>query len=120
MKEREKDAPQCGGCRHFIQHYGLDADGMFRWLNCGHCVQKRMRKCENFSKACESYAPWKEAGTEGAMKQVSADIEEALFARLRAIAARERRTVSGQIQVLIRDFVKAYEDPAAKTAGPHN
>lgn len=120
MKEREKDAPQCGGCRHFIQHYGLDADGMFRWLNCGHCIQKRMRKCENLTKACESYAPWKETGTEGAMKQVSADIVEALFARLRAIAARERRTVSGQIRVLIRNFVKAYEGPAEKTAGPHN
>ena len=117
MRENEKDAPRCGGCRYFIQHYRRDADGTYARINCGHCVHSRVRQRKNAGKACADYAPSEEIGKGGErVRQVSSNIEEELLLRLRDIAARERRTVSGQIRVLIRDFVQAYGDPAAKTA----
>ena len=119
MRENEKNAPRCGGCRYFIQHYRRDADGTYAPINCGHCVRSRVRQRKNAGKACADYAPSGEFEMEGKrVRQVSSNIEEELLLRLRDIAARERRTVSGQIRVLIRDFVQAYGDPAAKTAPP--
>ena len=57
MKEREKDVPRCGRCRHFIQHYRRTTDETYTWVNCGHCVQGRIKQRSNTKKACEHYAP---------------------------------------------------------------
>ena len=89
MRENEKDAPRCGGCRYFIQHYRKDADGTYAPVNCGHCVRSRARQRKNAGKACADYAPSGEFEMEGKRgRQVSSNIEEELLLRLRDIAAR--------------------------------
>ena len=44
----------CRCCKHFIQHYSLH-NGKFRWVNCGHCTNPKVRPKQSWAKACSRY-----------------------------------------------------------------
>ena len=44
----------CRTCKHFIQHYTF-LNGKFRWANCGHCTEPKVRRKVPDAKSCEHY-----------------------------------------------------------------
>ena len=47
---------RCKNCRHYVRHYGLGKDRLFR-LNCGHCSLVRPRQKRPDTKACPNFEP---------------------------------------------------------------
>lgn len=50
------DALYCKDCRHYLQHYTLDEQKVFR-VYCGHCTQSRIKHRSPDSKACGQFCP---------------------------------------------------------------
>ena len=50
------ETKQCKMCGHFIQHYGLNNDSLYR-LYCGHCKQGRLKRKRPDAPACEYFVP---------------------------------------------------------------
>ena len=48
------DKESCRTCGHFIQHYAF-RNGKFRWVNCGHCTEPKVRHKDPYAKICEHY-----------------------------------------------------------------
>jgi len=46
----------CRTCQHFMQHYRMNEDKIFR-INCGHCVFPKMKQRNPTAKACEHFVP---------------------------------------------------------------
>lgn len=46
----------CKDCKNFLQHYGLNKEGLF-WLYCGHCTLPGVRRKRPDTKACKNYVP---------------------------------------------------------------
>ena len=46
--------PTCKDCKHFQQHYGMNAHKLFR-LNCGHCVHPRLQTKRPYARVCSHF-----------------------------------------------------------------
>ena len=47
---------RCGACRHFYQHYVLDAQSCVK-VCCGHCAYPRLKSRKPDTPACRNFAP---------------------------------------------------------------
>lgn len=45
---------KCGECAHYIQHYAI-FEGKLSPIYFGHCVQKKRKRVDQISPACELY-----------------------------------------------------------------
>lgn len=46
----------CKDCAHYLQHYALDKNRIFR-VYCGHCTFSTARRKLPDAKSCENYTP---------------------------------------------------------------
>ena len=46
----------CQDCQHYIQHYGLDNQRIFR-VFCGHCTASKSKRKRPDTPACPQFAP---------------------------------------------------------------
>lgn len=49
------DKNTCGNCVHYLQHYTLNKEKIFR-VCCGHCTYLRAKRKRPYAKACENYS----------------------------------------------------------------
>ena len=50
------DQALCKTCAHYLQHYALDHEHIFR-VYCGHCTFLRARRKKPDAVACDNYKP---------------------------------------------------------------